>query len=52
MDEIMNNLDFLEHVYGIFGFTYELELSTRPEKRLGSEQLWDKAEAALENALN
>lgn len=51
MEEIMNNLDFLEHVYGIFGFTYELELSTRPEKRLGSEQLWDKAEAALEQAL-
>jgi glutathione S-transferase/translation elongation factor EF-1beta len=51
MDEIMNNLDFLEHIYGIFGFTYELELSTRPEKRLGSEALWDKAEAALEEAL-
>jgi threonyl-tRNA synthetase len=52
LDEIMNNLDFLEHVYGIFGFTYELELSTRPEKRLGNEALWDKAEAALADALN
>ena len=52
MVEIMNNLDFLDHVYGIFGFNFELELSTRPEKRLGDEALWDKAEAALEEALN
>lgn len=52
MDEVMSNLDFLDHVYGLFGFTFELELSTRPEKRLGSEELWDSAEAALEAALN
>ena len=48
----MDSLDFLEHVYGIFGFTFELNLSTRPESRLGSDELWDAAEAALENALN
>ena len=52
MDEVLNTLDFLEHVYGIFGFKFELELSTRPEKRLGSEELWDTAEEALTNALN
>jgi threonyl-tRNA synthetase len=52
MDEILGNLDFLDHIYGLFGFRFELELSTRPEKRLGSDALWDKAEAALENALN
>jgi threonyl-tRNA synthetase len=52
LEEIMNNLDFLEHIYGCFGFTYELELSTRPEKMLGSKALWDKAEGALEEALN
>jgi threonyl-tRNA synthetase len=52
MDEVLNTLDFLEHVYGIFGFQFELELSTRPEKRLGSEDLWDTAEEALTNALN
>ena len=46
----MDSLDFLEHVYGIFGFTFELNLSTRPESRLGSDELWDAAEAALENA--
>lgn len=48
----MDSLDFLEHVYGIFGFTFELNLSTRPESRLGSDELWDAAELALENALN
>ena len=52
MDEVMTVLDFLEHIYGLFGFKFELELSTRPEKRLGDEALWDKAEAALEAALN
>lgn len=48
----MNNLDFLDHIYGLFGFKFELELSTRPEKRIGDEDLWDKAEQALEDALN
>jgi threonyl-tRNA synthetase len=48
MDEVMTVLDFLEHVYGLFGFNFELELSTRPEKRLGDESLWDTAEGALE----
>jgi threonyl-tRNA synthetase len=51
-DEILSNLDMLQHIYGIFGFNFELELSTRPEKRLGSEELWDRAEKALEDALN
>ena len=45
-------MDFLEHVYSIFGFTYEAQLSTRPENRLGSEAMWDQAEKALEDALN
>ena len=42
----------MDHVYGIFGFTFELELSTRPKDKLGSEEMWDKAEDALRNALN
>jgi len=45
-------LDFLDYVYGIFGFSFDLELSTRPEERLGDEALWDEAEKALEEALN
>lgn len=40
-------------VYKAFGFeNVELKLSTRPESRLGDDKLWDKAEHALERALN
>lgn len=52
MDEVMGCLDFLGYIYGNFGFKFELELSTRPETRLGSDDLWDRAEAALAEALN
>ena len=48
----MGCLDFLDFVYGIFGFSFELELSTRPEEKLGDDELWDIAEKALEDALN
>lgn len=51
-DEVMGCLDFLKYIYGNFGFTFELELSTRPEVRLGSDDQWDCAEKALEEALN
>lgn len=44
-------LDHAFFMYEIFGFEYALELSTRPEKRLGSDQMWDAAEAALKGAL-
>ena len=42
--EIDATLDFLKHVYGIFGFTFFLKLSTRPEKFLGEISVWDSAE--------
>ena len=45
-------LDFLLHIYGLFEFEFDLELSTRPEQRLGDEELWDAAEKSLEEALN
>jgi threonyl-tRNA synthetase len=51
-EEILAVLDFLEHVYGILGFEFKFELSTRPEGALGEKELWDKAEAALADALN
>ncbi len=51
MQEVMGCLDFLDYIYGIFGFHFELELSTRPENKLGSEELWDEAEGALRAAL-
>jgi threonyl-tRNA synthetase len=44
-------LDFGFFIYDQFGFEPRLELSTRPEKRVGSEEMWDKAEAALQQAL-
>ncbi|KAL6548240.1 hypothetical protein OROGR_008661 [Orobanche gracilis] len=51
-DEVMGVLDFVDYVYGIFGFTFELKLSTRPENYLGDLETWDKAETALSEALN
>lgn len=51
-DEVRGGLDFINYVYGIFGFTFDLKLSTRPEKYLGDIETWEKAEAALTEALN
>jgi len=45
-------LGLLQEVYDTFGFTeMRVALSTRPEKRLGSDEIWDQAEAALADAL-
>lgn len=52
MTEVLGCLNFLDYVYGIFGFNFELELSTRPENKLGDDALWDQAEGALAEALN
>lgn len=51
-DEVLGALNFMKFVYDIFGMTYKLELSTRPKKALGEKELWDEAEAALEEAMN
>ncbi|MDX6683698.1 MAG: threonyl-tRNA synthetase [Solirubrobacteraceae bacterium] len=50
-DEVIAALDFGFFLYDLFGFEPRLELSTRPEKRVGSDEMWDRAEAALEGAL-
>ncbi len=50
-EEVQRCLDFGFAIYDTFGFAPRLELSTRPEKRVGEEQMWDRAEAALERAL-
>lgn len=50
--EIDGCLDFLKHTYDIFGFTFDLVLSTRPEKYLGELAVWDEAEKALAESLN
>jgi threonyl-tRNA synthetase len=49
--EVNRCLDFGYAIYDTFGFEPRLELSTRPEKRIGTEEMWDRAEAALERAL-
>src|SRR4051794_7225023 len=49
--EVRGCLDFGFFLYDIFGFTPRLELSTRPENRIGSDEMWDRAEGALEGAL-
>jgi threonyl-tRNA synthetase len=43
-DEISALFDFMEHVYGLFGFEFRLELSTRPENYLGTIETWNAAE--------
>lgn len=51
-EEVNGCLNFLDYVYKKFGFTYNLVLSTRPEKYLGDLAVWETAEAALTDALN
>ena len=51
-DEVATLIDMVFETYRDFGFTdIELALSLRPDKRVGSDELWDKAEAALDQAL-
>ena len=49
--EIRAIADFVNYAMGIFGFEYEVELSTRPEHSIGSDADWELATHALENAL-
>ncbi|XP_066931369.1 threonine--tRNA ligase 1, cytoplasmic-like isoform X4 [Clytia hemisphaerica] len=51
-EEIKSCLAFLRHVYDIFGFSFKLNLSTRPEKYMGDINMWNTAEKQLENSLN
>ncbi|KAI9676919.1 MAG: threonyl-tRNA synthetase [Caeruleum heppii] len=50
--EIEGLFDFLRTVYGAFGFSFKLKLSTRPEKFLGEIKTWDLAESKLKDALD
>lgn len=52
-EEVASFIDFLHEVYADFGFTEIIyKLSTRPEERVGSDEVWDKAEQALAQALD
>ncbi|KAM4749501.1 threonine--tRNA ligase 2, cytoplasmic-like isoform 2-T2 [Rhinophrynus dorsalis] len=50
--EMNGCLQFLQSVYTVFGFTFQLHLSTRPENYLGEIEMWDLAEKQLESSLN
>jgi threonyl-tRNA synthetase len=53
LSEVSDFIDLLFEIYRDFGFEEVLvKLSTRPEKRVGADELWDKAEKSLEDALN
>lgn len=51
MSEIEDMFDFLQSVYGLFGFEFKLKLSTRPEKYMGDLATWNDAEDQLKKAL-
>ena len=46
-EEMEGIFGFLQDIYGMFGLTFKLELSTRPEKFLGEIAAWDAAEKVL-----
>ena len=50
-DEVIRLINFIDRMYAVFGLTYDIELSTRPEEKyIGSIEIWDKSEKALEEA--
>lgn len=50
--EIDKIIELINHIYQTFGFTYHIELSTRPENSMGDPALWEQAEKALQNVLD
>ena len=50
-EEISNIIKLVDQVYSIFGFEYTLELSTRPDDSMGSDEQWEMAEGALKKVL-
>jgi len=49
--EIKNVIDLVDYFYKTFGFDYTVELSTKPEKAMGSDEIWDRAISSLKQAL-
>jgi threonyl-tRNA synthetase len=50
-DEVFKLMDLVDILYKKFGFSYNIELSTRPEKRIGADKMWDLAENTLKKVL-
>ncbi len=51
-DEVINVINLIDQFYSIFGFKYHVELSTRPEQSMGSDEDWERATTALKGALD
>ena len=51
VEEVRKFCELADRVYKDFGFTYEIKLALRPEKRFGSDEVWDIAEAELRDAV-
>ncbi|HPD00676.1 MAG TPA: threonine--tRNA ligase [Acetivibrio sp.] len=50
-DEVVGVINLIDDFYKVFGFKYHIELSTRPENSMGSDEQWEQATNALKNAL-
>ncbi|WP_304853359.1 threonine--tRNA ligase [Adlercreutzia caecimuris] len=50
VDEVVAILELVDHIMDTFGFTYEAEISTRPDKSIGTDEMWDHATESLKEA--
>lgn len=50
-EEIMKVMDLFDYFYGVFGLSYKVELSTKPEKAMGSDEIWEVATNSLKDVL-
>ncbi len=50
-EEVIRLINFIDRIYSVFNLTYSIELSTRPEKYIGTIEIWDKAEEKLKQAV-
>ncbi|MEG1930138.1 MAG: threonine--tRNA ligase [Anaerovorax sp.] len=51
-DEIIGVIDFIDFVYNLFGFKYHIELSTKPEDAMGTDEEWELTTGALKEAMD
>ncbi len=50
VSEVVSILELVDYIMGTFGFSYEAEISTRPEKSIGSDEMWEHATDSLKEA--
>jgi threonyl-tRNA synthetase len=51
VDEVVKVIEFVDFMYSTFGLEYHVELSTKPEQHIGTEEMWENATSSLEAAL-